>query len=53
MLFQIRTQHEMKETVYVGCLYNKNLSPKHQQQRERLPGHPEDTVVACPHNIQR
>lgn len=52
MLFQIINQCEIKQAGYVGCLHNTNLSPKHQQQREHLPGHPEDTVVACSHNIQ-
>lgn len=52
-LFQIINQYEIKQAVYVGCLYNQNLSPKHQQQREHLPWHPEDTVVARSHNIQR
>uniref|UniRef100_A0A0E9SUD1 Uncharacterized protein n=1 Tax=Anguilla anguilla TaxID=7936 RepID=A0A0E9SUD1_ANGAN len=35
----------------IGSIHNKNISPKHKQQRQHLPGHPAITVVPGTHSI--
>ena len=43
----------MLHPYFSGCVHNKDLSPKHQQQWQYMSGYITVTVVSSPHHFKR